>query len=186
MVLECDVNVYSEALFRKVWAALNPEGRFVIVDQLAPERGVAPPSRLHWACPRRCLHAQQTACGDGGLDDDVSELPDGRQADPRPALRGLSLVLQRAVSAQAQFLRGPRSRRKQGGRVQGCSPAGPGSDAPVHGRALHRRVAGEGFPQRHRKRRGRRLQQLADAAPAGCKTTAAPEAAASIAPRRTI
>ena len=49
VVLECDVNVYSEALFRKVWAALNPGGRFVIVDQLAPERGVAPPSRLHWA-----------------------------------------------------------------------------------------------------------------------------------------
>ena len=49
VVLECDVNVYSEALFRKVWTALNPEGRFVIVDQLAPESGVAPSSRLHWA-----------------------------------------------------------------------------------------------------------------------------------------
>ncbi|MES0447214.1 MAG: methyltransferase [Desulfobacterales bacterium] len=49
MVLECDVDVYSETLFRKVKTALNPGGRFVIVDQFAPEEGVAPPSRLHWA-----------------------------------------------------------------------------------------------------------------------------------------
>jgi N,N-dimethyltransferase/O-methyltransferase len=49
VVLECDVNVYSEALFRKVRAALNPGGRFLIVDQLAPAEGTAPPSRLHWA-----------------------------------------------------------------------------------------------------------------------------------------
>ena len=49
MVLECDVDVYSETLFRKVKTALNPGGRFVIVDQIAPAEGVAPPSRLHWA-----------------------------------------------------------------------------------------------------------------------------------------
>jgi SAM-dependent methyltransferase len=49
VVLECDVNVYSEALFRKVRAVLNPGGRFLIVDQLAPAEGMAPPSRLHWA-----------------------------------------------------------------------------------------------------------------------------------------
>jgi SAM-dependent methyltransferase len=49
VVLECDVNVYSDALFRKVRDALNPDGRFIIVDELAPAEGVAPPSRLHWA-----------------------------------------------------------------------------------------------------------------------------------------
>ena len=49
VILECDANVYSEVLFRKVRAALKVKGRFVIVDQLAPERGMAPPSRLHWA-----------------------------------------------------------------------------------------------------------------------------------------
>jgi SAM-dependent methyltransferase len=48
-VVECDVGVYSEALFRKVWSALRTGGRFVIVDQLAPAEGVAPPSRVHWA-----------------------------------------------------------------------------------------------------------------------------------------
>jgi len=49
VVLECDVNVYSEDLFRKIWQALHPGGRFVIVDQLAPAPGVAPPTRVHWA-----------------------------------------------------------------------------------------------------------------------------------------
>ncbi len=49
VVLECDVNVYSEDLFRKVWKALDPGGRFVVVDQLAPAEGIAPLSRLHWA-----------------------------------------------------------------------------------------------------------------------------------------
>lgn len=49
LVLECDVDVYGEALFRKVRGALNPGGRFVIVDQLAPAPGTAPPARVHWA-----------------------------------------------------------------------------------------------------------------------------------------
>ena len=49
VVLECDVGVYSEALFQKVRAALSPGGRFFIIDYFAPERGVAPPSRAHWA-----------------------------------------------------------------------------------------------------------------------------------------
>jgi hypothetical protein len=49
MILECDVGVYSEALFRKVRAAMEPGGRFVIVDHLAPEEGVGPPSRVQWA-----------------------------------------------------------------------------------------------------------------------------------------
>ncbi len=49
LVLECDVGVYSEPLFCKVLAALNQGGRFVIVDQLSPAEGVAPPSRVHWA-----------------------------------------------------------------------------------------------------------------------------------------
>jgi len=49
VVLECDVNTYGEALFHKVWNALNPGGRFLIFDQLSPAPGVAPFSRLHWA-----------------------------------------------------------------------------------------------------------------------------------------
>lgn len=49
VVLECDVNVYDEALFRRVRAALVPGGRFLILDYFAPERGVAPSSRAHWA-----------------------------------------------------------------------------------------------------------------------------------------
>lgn len=49
VVLECDVNVYNEALFRKVRQSLAPGGRFLIVDQFAPAEEVAPPARLHWA-----------------------------------------------------------------------------------------------------------------------------------------
>lgn len=49
LILECDVNVYSEELFRKVWDSLKPGGRFVIVDQLPLKEGAAPDSRLDWA-----------------------------------------------------------------------------------------------------------------------------------------
>lgn len=48
IVLECDVGVHNEPLFRKVRAALNPGGRLVIVDRFAPVQGAAPVSRLHW------------------------------------------------------------------------------------------------------------------------------------------
>lgn len=49
MILQCDVGPYSEALFRKIRAVLNPGGRLVIVAQFAPAEGVAPLSRLYWA-----------------------------------------------------------------------------------------------------------------------------------------
>lgn len=51
LVLECDVGIYSEALFLKMWTALNPGGRLVIVDQFAPAEGVAPTASpyLNWA-----------------------------------------------------------------------------------------------------------------------------------------
>jgi len=49
VVLECDVNIYSEALFLKIRDSLNPNGRFFIVDQFAPAEGSAPSARLHWA-----------------------------------------------------------------------------------------------------------------------------------------
>jgi len=46
VVLECDVLVYGEGLFRKLREALKPGGRVMIVDRLTPAEGVAPPSRL--------------------------------------------------------------------------------------------------------------------------------------------
>ena len=49
VVIECDVDVYDEVLLGKVWRSLQEGGRFVIVDQLAPAVGVAPPARVHWA-----------------------------------------------------------------------------------------------------------------------------------------
>jgi predicted O-methyltransferase YrrM len=48
MVLQCDVGVYSEALFHKLWAILNQGGRLVIVDHFAPAENVVSPVRLYW------------------------------------------------------------------------------------------------------------------------------------------
>jgi predicted TPR repeat methyltransferase len=55
LALECDVNVYSEALFFKVRNSLRRRGRFVIVDEFAPSDEIAPPSRLHWAFERSMI-----------------------------------------------------------------------------------------------------------------------------------
>jgi SAM-dependent methyltransferase len=49
LVLECDVGVYRADLFKKIRSSLRPNGRFVIIDQLAEVRGQAPPARLSWA-----------------------------------------------------------------------------------------------------------------------------------------
>jgi 3-hydroxy-5-methyl-1-naphthoate 3-O-methyltransferase len=43
LVLECDVGIYSEALFGKVWQALNPGGRLVIIDEFSSPQA---PTRL--------------------------------------------------------------------------------------------------------------------------------------------
>ena len=42
LVLQCDAGGSSESLLQKIRAALAPGGRLVIVDQFAPEPGVAP------------------------------------------------------------------------------------------------------------------------------------------------
>jgi hypothetical protein len=49
MVIECDVGVYNEKLFKKVRESLIPSGRYVIIDQFAPAKGMAPFSRISWA-----------------------------------------------------------------------------------------------------------------------------------------
>lgn len=51
LILECDVGAYSQELFQKLRAALNPGGRLVVVDQFAPEEGLAPwnPPYPQWA-----------------------------------------------------------------------------------------------------------------------------------------
>ena len=46
MALLCDVGIFSETLFRRIYAVLNPHGRLIIVDKFAPSRTSPPPSRL--------------------------------------------------------------------------------------------------------------------------------------------
>jgi len=55
MVMACDTGPYSEALFRKVREALNPGGRFIIVEQLPAEKDTVMPPWLTWSF-RSSLH----------------------------------------------------------------------------------------------------------------------------------
>ena len=49
LVLQCDAGVYRKDFYQRLRASLNAEGRIVVVDQFAPENGVANARRLHWA-----------------------------------------------------------------------------------------------------------------------------------------
>ena len=60
MVMLCDVDCFSEVLFRKVRAVLNPEGRLVIVDKLTASKTDAPPSRLLSAFVASMQHPAQS------------------------------------------------------------------------------------------------------------------------------
>ena len=46
MVMLCDVGLFSEPLFRRIYDVLNLEGHLVIVDKFSPNGTSAPPSRL--------------------------------------------------------------------------------------------------------------------------------------------
>lgn len=48
LVLECDLSVHTEPLFRRLHASLPSGGRLALVDQFAPAMGVAPPERVLW------------------------------------------------------------------------------------------------------------------------------------------
>ncbi|HEY5486413.1 MAG TPA: methyltransferase [Candidatus Limnocylindrales bacterium] len=51
-VLECDVSIYSEPLFRRVRRALAPGGKFVIADEFQPVGGAKDPAHVGWALVR--------------------------------------------------------------------------------------------------------------------------------------
>jgi SAM-dependent methyltransferase len=50
-ILECDVGIYSEALFRRIHGALPAHGRFILIDELAGE-GAPDPGRDAWSLIR--------------------------------------------------------------------------------------------------------------------------------------
>lgn len=49
LALLCDVGIYSQALFRKVWCALNPGGRLIIVDEFESPRRAFSHARRRYA-----------------------------------------------------------------------------------------------------------------------------------------
>jgi 16S rRNA G1207 methylase RsmC len=48
-VLECDVNIYDRQLLKKIYQALNPGGKYIIIDQIAPAKTTPHPARTIWA-----------------------------------------------------------------------------------------------------------------------------------------
>jgi hypothetical protein len=48
LALLCDVGVFGEALYRRLYACLNPGGRLAIVFHFSPSKDSAPASRLTW------------------------------------------------------------------------------------------------------------------------------------------
>jgi Methylase involved in ubiquinone/menaquinone biosynthesis len=59
-VLECDVAAYSEPLFCRVRDALEPGGRFVVVDEFEPEDAISDRARLGWRVVRTLTDANWT------------------------------------------------------------------------------------------------------------------------------
>ena len=49
MVLHCDIGVFGEDLFRKLWRSLKPEGRIVVIFHFPPVENSAPSQYLKWA-----------------------------------------------------------------------------------------------------------------------------------------
>jgi predicted TPR repeat methyltransferase len=49
IILECDVNIYDPILLKKVYHALNPTGKFIIIDQIASAKTTPHPARTIWA-----------------------------------------------------------------------------------------------------------------------------------------
>lgn len=48
LAVQCDVGVFGDEHARKLWSALNPGGRLVMVEHFAPAEGVLPAARLEW------------------------------------------------------------------------------------------------------------------------------------------
>ncbi|MFX0114748.1 MAG: methyltransferase [Candidatus Hodarchaeota archaeon] len=69
LVLECDVGIYNEALFRKIRTSLNPGGRFIIVDELVQGQNDA-------------ISSDFTLTGRGQVHDFLSSLEDPKYESP--------------------------------------------------------------------------------------------------------
>lgn len=48
LVLKCDCYIFGEALFHRIWNALNPGGRLVLIDRFSPTETTASLLSLEW------------------------------------------------------------------------------------------------------------------------------------------
>jgi len=48
MILKCDVSVFAEWLFKKLWHSLKPGGRLVFVEHISPSENSAPVTNLEY------------------------------------------------------------------------------------------------------------------------------------------
>lgn len=48
LILKCDVSVFDEWLYQKLWRSLKPGGRLAFVEHLAPTETSAPATRVAW------------------------------------------------------------------------------------------------------------------------------------------
>lgn len=86
LILECDLSVHEEDLFRRLRHCLAPGGRLLLVDQFAPAPGQAPPERRLWRF--------QSAL----LDSDY-ETPTAAEIGGRLAAAGFRVSTERALDA---------------------------------------------------------------------------------------
>jgi SAM-dependent methyltransferase len=49
LILQCDVSIFGITLFQKLWQALKPGGRLILVEPLSSMEGYAPLTRVGWA-----------------------------------------------------------------------------------------------------------------------------------------
>ena len=89
MIMECDVGIYSKSLFQKILEALNPGGRFVILDYSFETEAADRMDLMSWgffACLKNPEFRYETA---GELAEMLIDSGFDTISKPRPLMEGL-------------------------------------------------------------------------------------------------